>query len=154
MAMLLLAIAHAVPAIARLGAPCRVSLAMASIVFIIANVTRTINFLREGRGQYTTAITRIVQGSPEQTVTVASDNHFRTSILVEFYRTRILPADRDIDFYPEDFEQTGSRPHPPEWSIVTSDRLARDPPRTLSASDGTIYRLDSNYPCDGLSGSS
>jgi hypothetical protein len=149
--MLLLALSHGAAALWRAGGPPgRVVVAALACAFAAGSFVQWFHFYTYGRGGYLSALSHMVQDTPGPVVTVASDNEFPTSMVIEFYRPRVLPPGRSIDMY----QEAVPRPQPPEWVIVTRPSETRSPVRTRMHPSGAVYELDSQYPTSALSGTS
>jgi hypothetical protein len=147
--MLLLALAHGAASLWRAGGPpARVVVAALACAFAAGSFVQWFHFYVHGRGGYFAALGRMVRETRDPVVTVATDNEFPTSMVIEFYRPRVLPPGRAIDLYQEPVP----RPQPPEWAIVTKPSDTRDPARSMTHPSGAVYDLDSEYPSGTLSG--
>jgi hypothetical protein len=147
--MLLLAISHGAAALWRTGGPPgRVVVAGLACAFAAGSSVQWFHFYTYGRGNYLAALSHMVRETPGPVVTVASDNEFPTSMVIEFYRPRILPPGRSIDMY----QEAVLRPQPPDWVIVTRPLETRHPTHTRTHPSGAVYELDSEYPTSALSG--
>lgn len=146
---LLLALAHGAAALWRgAGPPGRVVLAALGCAFAAGTLAHWFPFYVYGRGGYAAALERMVDQTRDPVITVASDNEFPTSQVIEFYRPRVLPLGRQIDVY----QEAVPRPRPPQWVIVTKPSETSNPPKTMSHPSGAVYDWDSTYPSSALSG--
>jgi hypothetical protein len=146
---LLLALAHGAAALWRGGGPPgRVVAAALACAFAAGTLVHWFPFYAYGRGGYVAALQRLMSQTRDRVVTVASDNEFPTSMVIDFYRPRVVPPGRAIDMYQEAVPRT----QPPEWVIVTNPSVTREPPGTLPHPSGAVFDWDSTYPSSALSG--
>jgi hypothetical protein len=149
MTFLLLALSHGAAGLWRRGGPPgRVVLVALACAFATGTLVHWFPFYVYGRGGYAAALQRMVDQTSNPVITIASDNEFPTSQVLEFYRPRIVPPDRRLDVY----EKAVPRPRPPQWVIITNPTLSADPPVRLPYPSGAVYDWDSTYPTSALSG--
>jgi hypothetical protein len=90
----------------------------------------------------------VMSETRDSVVTVASDNEFQTSQVIEFYRPRVVAPGRAIDMY----QEAVPRPRPPEWVIVTDPSVTNNPPPRLPHRSGAVYDRIDIYQTSTLSG--
>jgi hypothetical protein len=139
----LLAASWSLDAIAR-----RSWLAAAAILaaYVFANGTHVARLVRDGRGSYIPALTRISDLAVQRPVTIGSDHDFRQGRLVEFYQ-RFVSRGADIEYH-EPFEWAAAGP---EWYLVHGEDSGFEPVADLTV-EGRRYRLSATYRHQGLSG--
>lgn len=121
-------------------------------VFFAANLSQTFLWLQIGRGHYADAILYIAQHTPDDTITVISDHYRRTTTLLNFYGSRVLPPNRNLLIF------DGTEPIPPQigpplWA-VRSFPFQNTPPAQSYTDPRTKarYLLDREFTFHGLSG--
>jgi hypothetical protein len=114
--------------------------------YVFANGTQVARLLRDGRGSYIPALTRISEQAVQRPVTIGSDHDFRQGRLVEFYQ-RFVSRGADIEYH-EPFEWAAAGP---EWYLVHSEDPGFEPVADLAV-EGRRYRLAVTYRHHGLSG--
>src|SRR5262249_40049098 len=110
------------------------------------NARPTWQFLRDGRGQYLTALNFLAERS-DNIVVFQSDHDLETRYRLEFYRHH-LPHDVKLVY----LDQTGTSTNIPQWTIVNSQQQPPRPPPAITDTKGRRYQLERTFPCSGLSG--
>jgi hypothetical protein len=106
-----------------------------------AHLHQTAAFLRGTRGHYADAVRHMTATTPGGAPTVASDNPFRTTMLLDFYARGGTPV----------AHVNASRAEPADWFIVNTPQAGRQPPAEVTVG-GVAYRFDREFTYHGLSG--
>ncbi len=117
------------------------------LLLISVQAQRIFLLLRFGRGNYTAALTYILQNSSEEIVRVGSDHDFRNRMLVEFYGPR-LTAPRTLRYV----AQSLWRAEPPHWILTHSQEASRPEQTSFVVSGVGEYRFVEVYRFSGVSG--
>lgn len=117
-------------------------------VFIAGNARHTRELLRDGRGDYLTALQFMAGETSRNVIVYDSDHFFRNGMLVDFFAPFVVPPTR---FVPVSAFPDPSAAPPPDWLIV--HRFTTDPPpeETLQHPRGS-YRLRRHFHSVSLSG--
>jgi hypothetical protein len=115
----------------------RVALAAVLALFLAGQVHLYFNFLRVGRGHFTEALEYIVNHSPSQRVSVASNQDFRSSVELAYYAPRLL-RNRQLVYVPQDSHPSFQ----PDWYILHEEGYQAPGPAVLdTAGDPNWYRV-------------
>lgn len=112
---------------------------------LAANGWATLRFFQDGRGNYLSALDYLQHEASGDSVTISSDNDFRQTTLINYYR-RYLPPSPRFEYVPR--TDIGARR--PAWVIVREA-----PPQPYwEPVPGLVYHWVATYPAYGLSGAS
>lgn len=140
----LMASSWALDAIARRS---RVAALAVVAAFLAGNSVHIARLIRDGRGSYIPALTRISEQAVQRPVTIGGDHDFRQGHLVEFYQ-HFVPRGSEIEYHAS-FEWAVAGP---EWYLVHSQEPTFQPEPELIVEGGRRYELSATYRHDGPSG--
>jgi hypothetical protein len=116
------------------------------LFFVIGNALHISRFLKNGRGHYFAAVEFIATHTPEKLVRVGGYSEFRTTMLVNFYATRVPESGKQFIYIPDESNQ------PPEW-YLSVPRTGQPSLEKLTLPQWkSTYRLEAEFPHYGLAG--
>ena len=117
--------------------------------YLLVNGWPTAKLFRYGRGQYREAISFLSQRSTTLLVTIASDQDFRTSTMLQFYAPAAM-APKQGRYVP----QGAWPPEGPEWIICQKESFEEPIPPVAALQDERTNRYDfvKTFPAAPLSG--
>lgn len=124
-----------------------IPLVVAVVLLLAGQAMRVYPLLTLGRGSYSRALDRVLEGSPEPIVRVGSDHDFRNQMLVDFYAP-LMRKGKSLRYIP----RPRWREEPPDWFLTHSQELSYQPPRGIILKQVGSYRLVDEYRFAGISG--
>jgi hypothetical protein len=123
--------------------------ALLILAYLSINGWQIARLFRDGRGQYRDAIRFLSQHSTTPLVTIASDQDFRTSTMLQFYAPAAM-APKQGRYVP----QGAWPPEGPEWIICQKESFEAPTPPVLALQDEKTNRYDfvRAFPTAPLSG--
>lgn len=121
-------------------------------LLLAGNGLRDFRFLRDGRGAYREAVRYLSSHTLGDTIRVASDHDFQSSMVLGYY-SRFLPGDDTLEYVDAERE----RDEPAEWFLTHGVGAAFRPADTLAPAMPGVsvpvpYTLQRVFPQYGLSG--
>jgi len=116
-------------------------------LYVSAQFMRIIPLLRYGRGQYTKALTTILDNSSRSPIFVGSDHDFRNRAILEFHAPS-LESTKEIRYVPQAFWQVAK----PQWLLYHSQDRSHTAAPTLTFPHTGQYKLYATFPFGGVSG--
>jgi hypothetical protein len=148
-AFLLLLGAVVLAALCRQGWPGKVLCLLLLLGYLLGNGWQIAKLFHYGRGQYREAIGFLSQHSTTPLVTIASDQDFRTSTMLQFYAP-VAMAPKQGRYVPQDAWPPGG----PEWIICQKESFEKPTPPVAALQDERTNRYDfvKTFPTAPLSG--
>lgn len=117
------------------------------VVLVAAQSGRVWSLLAVGRGQYSRALADMSAATGARRLVLASDNDFRTAMILTFYAPRLRHQGGVVFVARKDW-----RTIPPEWFIAQTQDFAKRPKPLGRLAGGAMYVLVEEYPYSGISG--
>lgn len=146
-ALALLLLARPIAALARRGLEGAAVAALLLLIFGAGQAPRLERLLRDGRGQYRTALASLLAWDSSPRVYVSSDHDFRNGLMLRHYAPRVRGGER-LAYVPQG-SWTGSGPR---WFLAHRFEGEPAPEPALSDPAGNRYRLEAAYPSGPLAG--
>ena len=148
-AFLLLLGAMVLASLCQRGWPGKALCLLLLLGYLLVNGWQTAKLFRYGRGQYREAIGFLSQHSTTPLVTIASDQDFRTSTMLQFYAPAAM-APKQGRYVP----QGAWPPEGPEWIICQKESFEEPMPPVAALQDERTNRYDfvKAFPTAPLSG--
>jgi 4-amino-4-deoxy-L-arabinose transferase-like glycosyltransferase len=119
----------------------------ALLVGAAGHLSRDVSLLRNGRGQYSEALSFILVHSEPGRVVIASDHDFRNSTVIEFFAPRLPDGGRLVYVDQEQWLEAK-----PEWLLLHSQDLHYRPMPAFAVRGVGEYTLLRIFPYSGVSG--